>query len=179
MTKTEAQPCHPTFREIYMAERNYVWRTLDRLGIPERNLEDVLHDVLLVVHKQLGTYDPSRPLRPWLFGIAFRVSAAFKRKASHSRELLDECQEPLESGPNAEQQVIDRNALQIVKEVLQKLDHDQRAVFILHEIDEQPAPVIAEALGIPLNTAYSRLRLARKHFAREVERLHETGEDSP
>lgn len=162
-----------------MAERNYVWRTLERLGIPERHLEDVLHDVLIVVHKQLEVYDPTRPLRPWLFGIAFRVSAAFKRKASHARELLDEGLEPIERGPNAEQQAIDRNAMQIVKAVLQKLDHDQRAVFILHEIDEQPAPVIAEALGIPLNTAYSRLRLARKKFAREVELLHKTGEDSP
>ncbi|HEX2671205.1 MAG TPA: sigma-70 region 4 domain-containing protein [Polyangiaceae bacterium] len=35
----------------------------------------------------------------------------------------------------------------------------------MHEIDGCPIPEVADALGIPLNTAYSRLRLARQDFA--------------
>jgi len=49
-------------------------------------------------------------------------------------------------------------------------------VFILHELDECTMPEIAEALGIPLNTAYSRLRLASADLAATVRRLRSRGE---
>ena len=60
---------------------------------------------------------------------------------------------------------------QLVLEALESLDLDRRAVFILHEIDGQPIPEVALALGTPLNTAYSRLRLGRKEFAEAIQRL--------
>jgi RNA polymerase sigma-70 factor (ECF subfamily) len=48
---------------------------------------------------------------------------------------------------------------------------DRRAVFVLHDIHEVPVPEVAETLGVPLNTAYSRLRIAREEFATAVKRL--------
>jgi RNA polymerase sigma-70 factor (ECF subfamily) len=53
---------------------------------------------------------------------------------------------------------------------LDTLDLDRRAVFVLHELDELSMPEIAAALSIPLNTAYSRLRLARADLAAWLER---------
>jgi len=58
-----------------------------------------------------------------------------------------------------------------VLRALQEVDLEQRAVLILADIDEQPIPLVAESLGIPLNTAYSRLRVARLRFAAAVRRL--------
>jgi hypothetical protein len=49
---------------IYEEQFSYVWNTLRRLGIAERHLEDVAHDVFVVVHRQLDRYDPARPLKP-------------------------------------------------------------------------------------------------------------------
>lgn len=54
--------------------------------------------------------------------------------------------------------------------VLQSLELERRAVFVMHEIDGSPMPEIADALGIPLNTAYSRLRLARTQFTDTLRR---------
>ena len=48
---------------------------------------------------------------------------------------------------------------------------DRRAVFVMHELEGQGIPEVAEALQVPLNTAYSRLRLARRDFAVAVEKL--------
>ena len=62
------------FVDVYGAELPFVWRTLWRLGVPDRDLEDVAHDVFVVVHRKLVDYDPTRPLKPWLFGICFRVA---------------------------------------------------------------------------------------------------------
>jgi hypothetical protein len=47
----------------------------------------------------------------------------------------------------------------------------KRAVFVAHELEGQAAPEIAAALGIPLNTVYSRLRVARDTFSKVVRRL--------
>jgi RNA polymerase sigma-70 factor (ECF subfamily) len=52
---------------------------------------------------------------------------------------------------------------------LDGLDLDRRAVFVMHELDEIPMPEIARTLAIPLNTAYSRLRLARADVAQAIQ----------
>jgi RNA polymerase sigma-70 factor (ECF subfamily) len=49
---------------------------------------------------------------------------------------------------------------------LVQLDQDQRSVFMLIELEDFSAPEVCEALGVKLNTVYSRLRLARARFMR-------------
>ena len=56
-------------------------------------------------------------------------------------------------------------------EALEHVDLERRGVFILFELDETPMKDIAEALGIPLFTAYSRLRAARAEFTTAVRRI--------
>ena len=54
---------------------------------------------------------------------------------------------------------------------LDRVDIGRRAVFILADLEGRAVPEIATELGIPLNTAYSRLRLAREEFAAAALRL--------
>ncbi len=54
---------------------------------------------------------------------------------------------------------------------LDTLDLDRRVIFVMHEMDGTACPEIAEALGVPLNTVYSRLRLARQKFKAAIRRL--------
>ena len=162
------------FDGVYDSELGYIWNTLRRLGIPDRDLEDVAHDVFVVVHRKLADFDRSRPIRPWLFGIAFRVASRYRRKFSQSREALSDPPEPrVES--TAEQQVARREARELVNKAIDSLEFDRRAVFVMCELDAVAVPQIAETLGIPLNTAYSRLRLARRDFSATVRRLQLSG----
>ncbi len=161
---------HAVLRSIYDAELTYVWNALRRLGVPQRDIEDCAHEVFVVVFRKLPELDRSRPLRPWLFAIAFRVASDHRKRASNVRELVGTEREVESEAQNAEDALLASEARRLVHHALQTLDLDQRAVFILHEIDGVEIPAIAEALGIPLNTAYSRLRLARQAFARAARR---------
>jgi len=155
------------FEALYRAEAGYVLHSLRRLGVEDRDVEDVAHDTFLVVARKLGDYDPERPLRPWLFGIAFRVALDYRRSARVRRVRLgvpSETQEAIVER-SADAQI---DAQRLVLAALETLRPEARAVLILHDIDEVPVPEIAASFGIPLNTAYSRLRLARAQFEAAV-----------
>lgn len=161
----------PDFSTLYRCEFSYVWKTLRRLGAPTRDLEDLAHDVFVVVHRHLGDYDPTRPLRPWLFGIAMRVLADFRRALRNCYEIPCAVDEPADGAVPADAQLEDNEARAMLMKALDALDLDRRAVFVMHELDEMPAPEIAAALAVPLNTVYSRLRLARADVLTRIRRM--------
>jgi RNA polymerase sigma-70 factor (ECF subfamily) len=166
--KVEA-PARPTFRAVFEGESSYVWNTLKRLGVRDRDLEDLTQEVFLVVFRRLGDYDPARPLRPWLFGIAYREAQNHRRR---QRPVVPQDLEQTPDGaPTAEQRLALRQAQEIVLQALDAIDLDRKAILIAHDIDEQPIPAVAQELGIPLNTAYSRLRLARNDFQTAIRRI--------
>jgi len=164
----------PSFRSIYEAEFDYIWQTLRRLGVRPSDIEDVAHDVFVTVHRKLADYDTFRPLRPWLFGIAFRVASDYRRTARFKREVFDGETDREDVAPIADQQLETKEAHKLVMAALETINLDQRAVFILHELDGHTIPEVARALGEPLNTIYSRLRLARKAFITAVTRMQVT-----
>ncbi|HEX7597215.1 MAG TPA: sigma-70 family RNA polymerase sigma factor [Polyangia bacterium] len=166
---TTEQP--PDFPNIYRTEFPYVWKTLRRLGTPPQDIEDLAHDLFIVVQRHLPQYDPARPLRPWLFGIALRVVADFRRSPRNVREVLDDAVEPVDGKPTAHERLESSEARAMLLKALDTLDLDRRAVFVMHELDEIPIPEVASALAIPLNTAYSRLRLARAEMVTVLHRL--------
>jgi RNA polymerase sigma-70 factor, ECF subfamily len=170
---TSDQP--PDFPTIYRSEFPYVWKTLRRLGAPPQDIEDLAHDLFVVVHRHLAEYDPTRPLRPWLFGIALRVVADFRRSPRQAREILGDPTEPVDGKPTPQERLESSEARALLMKALDKLDLDRRAVFVMHELDEIPIPEIACALAIPLNTAYSRLRLARADVTASLHRLRSEG----
>lgn len=72
---------------------------------------------------------------------------------------------------SADEQLSARDAHRLVIEALQAIHVERRAIFVMHDMDEMPMKDISEALGVPVNTAYSRLRLARNEFKSAVIRL--------
>ncbi len=148
----------------------YVWNTLRRLGASPLDLEDLTHDVFIQVHRHLGNYDPHRPIRPWLFGFAFRVASQHRRRAHHRHEICDVPDAAPDRGAAPDELLAAADDRRLVVAALEGIDLQRRAVFVLHEIDGVCMEEIARSLGIPLNTAYSRLRVARTEFAAAVKR---------
>ena len=160
------------FEAVYRDQVGYVLHSLRRLGVHDRDLEDLAHDLFIVVARKLDDHDKERPIRPWLFGIAFRVALDYRRSARSRREQLgDAASDPVDARPMADAQLEVAEKQRLVLAALDTLRMDQRAVFVLHDLDGTRVPEIAAALGIPLNTAYSRLRLAREQFASAVREL--------
>ena len=158
-------------RVLFDAHAGYVWNTLRRLGAPGADLEDLTHDVFVQVHRRLADYDPARPVRPWLFAFAYRIASQHRRRAHRRHEIAGEPDATADPAPAAEERLRSAEDRRLVVDALASVAEERRAVFVLHEIDGTPMKDIAAALAIPVNTAYSRLRVAREEFAAAVKRL--------
>jgi RNA polymerase sigma-70 factor (ECF subfamily) len=154
------------FKEVYDAHFAFVWRSLRRLRVPEPSLKDAMQDVFLVVHRRLGEFEGRAKVSTWLFGICLRVAKDYRRRAHVRREVLDDSNfnslvdHTSDAGAGAEQ----HENLALFEAALEELELEQRAVFILFELENMTGDEIAEALQIPLGTVYSRLRLGRVAF---------------
>jgi RNA polymerase sigma-70 factor (ECF subfamily) len=150
----------PDLGAIFDEHFQYVWATLRRLGVREADREDLVHEVFLKVHSRIADYDTSRPIRPWLFGFAYRVAADHHRLARHRVEVLGVHADAPAAAAPADEGVAASEERTLLLEALQTLELDRRAVLVMHDVDD-----------VPLNTAYSRLRLARQQLAAAVTRF--------
>jgi RNA polymerase sigma-70 factor (ECF subfamily) len=137
--------------------------------VPAADLEDHAHEVFLVLHNKWAEYDPTRPLRPYLFGIAFRIAASRRRR--RWREVPFEIEEPAAPEADPDEAIVAAEARDLVLRALAQVPLPRRAVLVMHDVDEMPMRDIAEALSLPVFTGYSRLRKARREFEVAVREL--------
>jgi len=145
--------------EAYQRELDYLLRTLERLSGRSTEVEDMAQEVFLVLRRTWRDYDQSRPLKPFLFGIAFRVASSHRRR--FWREIPYAVVESEDMAPSPDREVEASQARAIVLAALQQIPLPRRAVLVMHDLDHTSMQDIASALSIPLFTAYSRLRKAR------------------
>jgi RNA polymerase sigma-70 factor (ECF subfamily) len=158
---------------IYEVHAPFVWATLQRLGVRDADLEDVLQEVFVVVHQKVGTFDGSSKVTTWLFGIAMRVASAYRRRGFRRHETsVAETPEPEARQDSPEASYAAAQSRQRLDGLLDELDLDKRAVFVMFEIDEMPCEEIAQIVGVPVGTVYSRLHAARKDFQKALARMH-------
>ncbi len=164
----ELAPHVPTFDEIYASHVRFVWRVARALGVPEAAIEDAVQDVFVVVHRRLADYEPRSAMTTWLFAITRRVALAHCRRGGRTEPLADE-----PAGTADTFAAVSRaQAASTVSAILDTMDDDKRVVFALVELEQLSVPEVARMLDLNLNTAYSRLRLARAAFEAE---LHKRG----
>jgi RNA polymerase sigma-70 factor (ECF subfamily) len=156
------------FEAVYQDHFDFVWRSLRRLGVPESSIDDATQDVFVVAHRGLARFRGESSLKTWLFAIAYRV--ARKHRPSPADEELDPALFADPDGRTPQDVTLEEEARQLLYRMLGNLEEERRAVFILAELEGMSAPEIALALGVKLNTVYSRLRLARADFETEVRR---------
>jgi RNA polymerase sigma-70 factor (ECF subfamily) len=149
-----------------------LWRTLRHLGVAPSDVEDVCQDVFVTVHRKLDGFEGRSSLRTWLYGICLRVAWDYRRRA-HIRREMPVAEPPHRVAEPAQEQGLEQQDTQrLLQVLLERLDEDKRAVFVLYELEELPMKEVAEALGCPLQTAYSRLHAARRivvEAARELQ----------
>lgn len=173
----------PQFEQVYREHFAFVWRNLRRVGVPPSALDDAAQDVFLVVHRRLGELDGPRLVRPWLSAILLRVAADHRRRSRRRDEPTrsesdgpgwDSVPDPRGDSPQKSAEQADE--LRLLHRVLDDLDWPKREVFVLAELEQLSCPEIAEALRIPTNTVYSRLRTARKEFSQALARRKSSDE---
>jgi RNA polymerase sigma-70 factor (ECF subfamily) len=163
---TPAGDAVPSFDEVYAAHLGFVWRILRTFGVPPAQIEDAVQDVFVVVHRRLAEFEGRAAITTWLFAIARRIAGAHRRRAGNARtETLTE--EPA-GGADTFADASRAQAAATVLAILADMDEDKRIVFALVELEQMSVPEVAKVLDLNLNTAYSRLRLARQAFETAV-----------
>jgi RNA polymerase sigma-70 factor (ECF subfamily) len=150
----------PTFEQIFQDEAAYVGRTLRYLGVYEPHVEDASQEVFIVIHRRLGELREGS-VRAWVRSICVGVASNHRRRRRRRPE--DAAAEPPEVAVAATQhsEAERRQTQRRLLAALDDLTEEQRNVFVLYEIEQLTMPEIAEAVGCPLQTAYSRLYAAR------------------
>jgi RNA polymerase sigma-70 factor (ECF subfamily) len=163
LTRTQVEAPRD-FETLYNEHFDFVWRSLRRLGVDASWVEDAAQDTFIVVHRRLSDLLPTASCKAFLFGIALRVAHDYRRRARRkgAEQLNVEGMVSRDAGPF--DQTARAEAARLVETFLGTLDEDKRAVFSLSELEDMTAPEVSEALGIKLNTVYSRLRAARDRF---------------
>ena len=147
-----------------------VWRMLRRHGVCEADADDAAQRVFLVLSRKLGDVEVGHEL-PFLLRTAVFVASETRRSQRRRRESSDappDIAAPAWQAPDAALE--QREALEAIDAVLERMDESLRAVFVLHEIEELTMAQIAETLQVPPGTVASRLRRARTEFEALCER---------
>ncbi len=151
----------PEFTDLARRYGVRVWRSLRYLGVRDADVADASQEVLLIVHRRLPEFRGDSKIETWLYGICLGVARNLRRKqlraAGHVSEPPNEVFEP-----NQETELDQKRMRAVLARALDQISPEQREVFVLHEIEELGMRAVAQAVGCPLFTAYSRLRLARK-----------------
>jgi RNA polymerase sigma-70 factor (ECF subfamily) len=152
---------------IYREHVDFVWRVARRAGVSEEWLEDVVHDVFLVVQRRLAEVPDGSRIRGFLYAVTRGVVSNERRRRERRARRHRTAPAPA-ADRSPEQAAADAEAVALVESFLETLDPRQRLVFELVDIEGCRCPEVAELVGAPLNTIYSRLRLARQALARHV-----------
>ncbi|MDF2692490.1 MAG: polymerase sigma factor RpoE [Labilithrix sp.] len=158
-----------SFLELYREHFAYVWKSARRLGVSQGEADDVVQETFLTVHRLLETYEHQGSERSWLFSVLFRIVQRHHRSNRRRTALTEDgTNVDLEAvaGPSAsapDRSAETKETIRTLEEILDSLDPEKRAVLVLAEFEEKPIAEIAEIVGTNINTAASRLRLAREH----------------
>lgn len=158
----------PSFHAIYHEYFDFVWSSAARFGVEPSAMDDLVQEVFIVIHARLHTLQDPKALRSWIYGVVRRTASSHRRarrtQAAAMSIGLPFDDEACSSEPTP-LEYTERNAeLSLLADLLGELDEEKREVFALVELEELTVPEVAALLEIPLNTAYSRLRLGRKMF---------------
>jgi RNA polymerase sigma-70 factor (ECF subfamily) len=151
------------FPRLVQQYRRPVYGYLFHCGVPEPDRDDLFQEIFVRVHRQAGSYDPARPLHPWLFTVvANAVRTYFRRQ---KRRLFffagppsEEVQDP---APDGEALTSARETADWLERAIQALPLSQREVLVLATLENLPMNDIASILGLPVNTVKTQLRRAR------------------
>jgi RNA polymerase sigma-70 factor (ECF subfamily) len=160
-----------TTAEIFHAYAPFAWRVLRRLGLSEADADDACQEVFIIAHRRLHDFQGRSSLRTWVYGICVHIVAKHRRRVRSRREIAPVPESEPVSEATQEADLALREELRELDRVLDALDEDKRAVFVLYEIEDLPMVEVAAAVGCPLQTAYSRLHAARRVVEQAMNRF--------
>lgn len=152
------------FAEVYQAHFDFVWRLARALGVELDGVDDVVHEVFLVVRRRLDTFDRERSMRAWLAGITRNLVMHHQRASSRRSRRIAALPEP-DPPRRPDEWLALAEAATLMARFLDELDPAKREVFVLMEIERMTAREVEAIVGVHHRTLHTRLRAAREAFS--------------
>jgi RNA polymerase sigma-70 factor (ECF subfamily) len=160
-------PSAATLQGLYAEHGDFVRRNLAHFGVRRADLDDMCHEVFLVVHAQSDQLAQVRQVPLWLRTICWRAAAGYRRRAHRRVEvLLGETPEVAAEGSESGHQELERREEHVMlMRALDRLNDETRDLLALHDLGDTPMTLIAELLDCDRKTAHRRLAVARRRLA--------------
>jgi RNA polymerase sigma-70 factor (ECF subfamily) len=150
---------------IYAEHAPFLTRVLIRLVGDGSHVDDLVQETFLVAHRKRSSFDHRSAVRTWLYGIAAHLAMRHRRGAGRWRRALGiYAEQPPRVTANPADELERARAAQLLRATLERLPFKQREVVVLYELEELEGADIAELLGIPINTVWTRLYHGRKRL---------------
>ena len=147
---------------LYDAHAELVWKALHRFGVRSADAPDLLQEVFLVAHRRRDEIDASRPMEPFLWGIALGLARNYRRRAFRRHEELSA---DTDLDARSDDGIERRELRRRIARALDSLDPETRAAFVMFEIEGMSGAAIAALEGVPIGTVGSRLAAARRELS--------------
>jgi RNA polymerase sigma-70 factor (ECF subfamily) len=157
------------FAELVQAYRARVFGYMRRCGIDPAACDDLFQDAFIRIHNAARTYQPGRPLKPWIFTIVVNVVRTYYRR-ERVRQLVRVTDEADKSTPSAEQTLEAAETGAVIALAMKALSFAEREVLLLSAVEQLEQKDIAEMLGMPVGTVKTHLHRARASLARALVR---------
>jgi RNA polymerase sigma-70 factor (ECF subfamily) len=154
------------FRELFHEHRQDVARLAQRMLGRTTDLEDIVQEVFLQVHRSIRDFRHGARFSTWLYRVTVNV-VLMHRRAAKSRPIFGEAPEHLtaiDQGPRADEQLERQRRVQAFHRLLDRLSEKKRLVFVLHELEGLAPGEIAKIVGSPVLTVRTRLFYARREL---------------
>jgi RNA polymerase sigma-70 factor (ECF subfamily) len=163
---------------LFDAHALFLVRVVERLTGSGSLAEDLVQEVFVVAHRRRAELHDGDDVRGWLYRVALNQVRHHRRASGRRLSLLSrfardaEVVREVPSAPGADRERAELAAR--VRRCIARLPLAQREVLVLYELEELPGAAVAELLGVPENTIWTRLHRARERF-RKLWRTSERG----
>jgi RNA polymerase sigma-70 factor (ECF subfamily) len=139
----------------------YVIGLLGRLGVAAADIEDVAQEVYLAIHAELPSLQARTSFKTWLCGVCRHKALDYRRKRARRQMLVStRPPEPAAEGECPQGALLQQEAKEVLRRAIARLPDEQLEVFVLHAVEDLPMRDVADLVGCPIDTAYTRYRVA-------------------
>jgi RNA polymerase sigma-70 factor (ECF subfamily) len=153
------------FERIVRNYQNLVASVAYRMGVPRRDIEDLVSEVFVKIYRNLGSYRPEFSLSTWIYRISTNHMLDYLRKHRHEREQTELSPSLRDPSPSPQDRLARIQRAERVREALREVPEKYRLPIALMHIEGKRVEEISQILSLPTGTVKTRLARGRARLA--------------